>query len=107
MNLTLHNHTYENVYLHWASYANNRPALIITSAQGEPLVKASVNMPEISNISPDYILIKDYAENEGILAWLIEHEVVIDTGTVIPSGFVKLNLCKIHPNQLPERALLG
>ncbi len=102
MNLTLHNHLYTDIQILWGSYSNSRPALQLFTAQGEVLAKASVNVPEVAIDDPTIIFIKDYSENEGILAFLIEHEIVVNTGLTIPSGYVILNVCKIHPKQLAE-----
>lgn len=87
--------TYENCELHWAKYNNNnRPALRIFLPTGEPLLTASVNVPE-ANIPEDHILIKDWSENAGILDELIRHNIVENTHNIVSCGFAVAHLCKI------------
>ena len=57
-------------------YSNGRIALRIVSLSGEPLATATINMPEVGGMKPDYVIIKDYSENEGMLDWLVSNRVV-------------------------------
>ncbi len=57
-------------------YSNGRIALRIVSLLGEPLATATINMPEVGGMKPDYVIIKDYSENVGMLDWLLSHRIV-------------------------------
>jgi len=66
--------------------ANNSPALLITSLEGEPLLTASVCM----DIPPrkNHIIIKDWSENEGIQEALISANLIGPAVAYHPTGFV-------------------
>lgn len=61
-------------------------------------VKATVNMPDVD--PPDgCVFIKDYAENEGMLAFLLENEIVEQgVGFKIPTGHVQVPLVRKGKN---------
>ena len=67
--------------------------LQLVDTEGLPMATASVN--------PDYLLeegtvaIKDYSENEGILAALVAVGVVEPTGETIPMGYAEAHLCRL------------
>ena len=84
-------------------YQNNQPALQLVSPSGELLLNATVNIPEI-HLTPQYVIIKDYSENSGILDILIEKKIIELAGQAVISGFVKMPICKLLPQsewQLP------
>lgn len=96
MNIKLSHGTYEDCLIKMHKYLNNRPALVIYH-EGQVLLKASVNMPD--HVIPEgYVCIKDWAENEGILAILIENNIIEAPEFVILSGFVTVNVCKLKIN---------
>lgn len=59
----------------------------------EPACKATVNLPEVQ-LEPDEVLIKSYAENEGM------YEAMLTAGHIGPeirkvsTGYVQVSLCK-------------
>jgi hypothetical protein len=53
----------------------------------------TVNLPEV-HLDPDEVLIKDYAENEGVLASLVNAGIVAHRSNV-PCGRVKAALCGV------------
>jgi hypothetical protein len=77
-------------------YSNHRTALQIISPDGELLLTATVNLPTMS-LPPNHVLIKDYAENEGVLAALQAANVLIPTSFSVMSGFVELPVCELRP----------
>jgi len=93
MDITLTHGTYLNCSLQFHKYQNNQPALVIYH-EDDVLLKASVNMPELS-LPPGYIFIKNWSENEGILEALIENQVIEPPKCYIPSGFVNVYVCKL------------
>jgi hypothetical protein len=81
----------ELIVTHYARPRN--VCLRLVDADGLPMATASVN--------PDYLLeegtvaIKDYSENEGILAALVAAGVVEPTGETIPIGYAEAHLCRL------------
>ena len=89
-----------------AKYSNNRTALQLFDADdGSPVATPTVNIVAVSDDQFEKIastvlcekerllFIKDWSENEGILQDLIAQNIVTDTGTFIPTGFVRANVC--------------
>lgn len=66
--------------------ANNSPALLISDLNGEPLLTASVCLDIAPK--PGNIIIKDWSENEGICQALISANLISETITYHPTGFV-------------------
>lgn len=78
-------------------YGNGRVALQLVDAEdGSPIVTATVNLPDIP-AGPNQVFIKDYAENEGMLAALLAAGVVKPTGDTVRSGFVEVPTCELQP----------
>jgi hypothetical protein len=65
----------DKVRLTQREYGNKRTALTMESAIGEPYMKISVNVDDVP-IRPNQIVVKDYSENEGILHWLQDNNIV-------------------------------
>lgn len=84
----------ETVRLKPGRYSNGRLALRLFAVIGEPVATATVNIPE-ADLADGEILVKDYSENEGMLAFLEENGLVEDTGRVISSGYVAVPVCKL------------
>ena len=51
-------------------------------------------------LMPGYVAVKNYSENEGILEALIALRVLDKPVKRIPSGFVFLEICKVHPRTI-------
>ncbi len=63
------------------------------AATGEPAVVAALNLPRRP---PDgHVWIKDWSENEGILAALQEAGAVQDTGEREATGYAEACLCRL------------
>src|SRR5438477_9297401 len=74
------------------TYANGRLAISLWYLDEEmdmlaPFAKVTVNMPDI-HLNEGEVLIKDWAENEELVAHLVERGWVIPTGREVSSGFV-------------------
>jgi hypothetical protein len=50
-------------------------------------------------IPEDHVLIKNYSENTGLLKDLQEAKLIGEVIDEIPSGFIKLQLCKLLPRE--------
>lgn len=78
-----------------ASYGGtNRIALQLTDVEdGSPVAIATVNMPEL-HLAADQVLIKDYSENEGMLALLVGAAVVSPPLREVQLRYVTLYVCR-------------
>lgn len=92
----------ETLSIQKAKYSSkpNLISLQLYDAEGFPYMTATRNLDKdiLANYPIDKdtsALIKNYAENEGILKVLIENKIVEDTGKIIRSGFESLNLVKV------------
>lgn len=86
-----------NVTLEKGRYSNGRTAIIAKDDDGCMAFTATVNLPEYI-ISNDEAFIKDYSENEGVLDFLIENNIVEKVIKYVPSGYVNIPLCKLNLN---------
>ena len=75
-------------------YDNNGRIVLqlVDSETSAPIATATVNMPD-EYLAETEVLIKDYSENEGMLAALVEAGIVTDTGQKVNSGFVQIPIC--------------
>lgn len=77
------------------SYANGRPAVVLVhSSDQSPVACATVNLPDVA-LAADEILVKDYSENQGILAALVAAGIVITTGRTVSCGFAQAHVCRL------------
>jgi hypothetical protein len=74
---------------------------LIDLEDGQPIAHATVNIPDY-DLPPDEVIIKDYSENEGMLAALVKIGIVKPTGKRIQTGFVYCPICKINMLMLPR-----
>lgn len=78
-------------------YENGRPALrLIDAEDGSPIATATVNLPDVA-LGGNQVLVKDWSENEGMLAALTEAGVVKPTGETVRTGFVEVPVCELQP----------
>jgi hypothetical protein len=87
------------VTLEFGNYReNNRVAITVLDAEeGEDLLVATVNIPH-EPLAEGETIIKDYSENEGILAFLIENGIVSKPLRNINTGFTQCQVVKILSN---------
>lgn len=85
-------------------YANGRMALVLVDAKDrEQVAVATVNLPE-APLRPGEVFIKDYSENEGMLAALEKAGIVQATGETVRLGFVEVAVAKVlSPNHRRDR----
>jgi len=83
--------------LHIGTYANNGSKALELKDQktDEPIATCTVNIPEIQ-LDDDFVLIKDYSENEGMVKSLIESKIIEPKSyNSISSGFVNISAYKL------------
>lgn len=80
----------------FGKYANNgNTAIFLSDATSmEPVLRASVNLVG-EDIPANFVFIKDYSENTGILKVLENAGIVKRTGRVVPTGYVTVPEAKI------------
>ena len=90
-------------FRHWdclvekTTYRNGRPALILNDVHsGEQIAVATVNLPNVPAGRND-VFIKDYSENEGMLAALQSAGVVRVTGDMVHCGCAQVPRCELLP----------
>ena len=83
------------VSLEWNKYGSNgRTALeLIDVEDGSPVMVATVNVPD-AHLEPDEMIIKNYSENEGVLEFLQENNIVGPVIRTIRTGFVSAQVVK-------------
>lgn len=81
-----------NMILEWQYYANGGPAIRLLTEEYEPYCTATVWIPDIPE---KHVAIKDYAENEGVLAALIRAGIVGQPVEWRQSGWVMIPICKL------------
>ncbi len=79
---------------------NGTPALQLVDEEGT-VARATANQPGVT-LPPGELLIKDYSENKGMLAALIEAGVVSDTGKRIQSEYAELVIATLAPEILEQ-----
>jgi hypothetical protein len=86
----------EKCTLTFDKYTNGRTAMQLWCENGEPMAKATVNVPDI-DIPDDCVIIKDYSENEGMFKALVEAGVIgaIPVDYVRISPWVEAPICKL------------
>lgn len=76
-------------------YQNGRPALQLVDAYGgAPVATATVNLPD-EVLEPGEVAIKDYSENEGMLAVLVKAGIVGAPVRTVTSGWVTVPICPL------------
>ena len=74
-------------------YSNGRLALrLIDGDDHSPIATATMNIPE-AELQPHEIIIKDYAENDGMHDALVEAGLIKPRHAVIEMGFVFADVC--------------
>ena len=78
-------------------YDNGRTAIMLNDPDtGEPLAKATVNLPE-AQLEAGQVFLKGWSENEGIPQSLEKAGVVKLTGKVVSVGFVTAQVAELMP----------
>ena len=78
-----------------ATYGHtDRIALPLYDAtDGEPVAVATINLPELA-LAADEVVIKDYSENEGMLATLVAAGVISAPLRTVPLQYVTVYVCR-------------
>jgi sulfate adenylyltransferase subunit 1 (EFTu-like GTPase family) len=83
------------------NYESGRKAIMLYDAfsgEAHSCPTADVNGLDIK--FNNEVLVKDYSENEGMLKFLIENNIVTWTGRTVASGFIELYICTLNSEEL-------
>ncbi len=87
------------------TYQSGNAGLEYIDSHGDSIAMLSVN-PHDVELKPDFVAIKNYSENEGVLSQLIALKIVKPSKWQLPSGHVMLPVCRIiHPTLLDQPPL--
>ena len=81
------------VWLDKQKYANGRIALILNDKTGQ-VACATCNLPDVL-LGPGEVLIKTWSENEYMLPFLLQNQLVYDLARDVPTGYVKARVVKL------------
>lgn len=85
-------------WLTFGKYAQGNIALSIESLDLEPMMTASINLPDYT-FGPGQVAVKNWSENEGIEEALVKAEVLWPNRLgVRATGFVFAHIYLLHPN---------
>lgn len=85
-----------NAYLTRYSHGGAQAVFLTDTRDGGPVATATVNVPGVGeNLPEGHALLKDYAENEGMLAALQAAGLVADTGRRVPTGYVQVPVVRL------------
>lgn len=80
---------YQNVTAEVGTYAESGRVAIRLVCNGEPLCTVTVNLPDFDPV-PGAVFVKNWSENEGLLAELVRLGWGTPTGRIVPSGYVEV-----------------
>ena len=76
-----------------SKYGNGHNKIqMMDTEDGMPYATASVSIPDLTE---DEVGVKDYSENEGVLAFLLENNIVEPPHRTVSSGFVNIPVCRL------------
>jgi hypothetical protein len=86
--------TYQ-VFPQIGEYTNSQTALeLIDTLDGSPVLIASISVPEIA-LGKHELIIKDYSENEGVLSFLVENNIIRLLGRHIATGLITAEIVEL------------
>lgn len=69
---------------------------LVERATGEPWTKATVNIPEMAHaLLPGQVFVKDWSENEGVMAALEQAGVARRTDRFVNTGYVRATIADL------------
>ena len=70
----------------------NTSMQLIDCADGCPFATATVNLP---GLAKNEVAIKNYSENEGVLIFLLDNNIIEAPHRFVQSGFVNIPVCRL------------
>lgn len=95
---TKHGGSYQ-VTLQVGKYRNGQTSLQLFDAEdGQPVATASISMPDI-DLDENEIVVKDYSENEGMLDFLLQNNIVEMRSEYLEVGYNVAPVVKLLPEE--------
>ena len=91
-------------YVSKSTYKDGQTRLSLCSAvddednelfEGMPVAEATLNLTLNNNFSSEFVVLKDYSENEGMLDVLMQAGVVEPTGKTLLTGYVSVPIVRV------------
>lgn len=83
------------VYLRMLKYNNNRIKIELVDVEDDiPFITATVNIPD-EYLEPGEVIIKDSDENQGVLQFLIHHNIVTEPKRYTKVPHVQCAICEL------------
>lgn len=77
-----------DIEIQFGKYSNGRTIIhLIEAITGEPVLTATVNIPD-ADLTSREVVIKNYSENEGVLGFLMDNNIVGPVKREVTTGFV-------------------
>lgn len=89
-------HDQHDVYVERQNYDRGGLRIQLVDADGNPFAVASVAVAGVE-LEPDEIIVKDYSENEGMLEFLVENNIVEETDQLVIVGRATCKIAKVLP----------
>lgn len=89
-------HNQHDVYVERQTYDRGGLRIQLVDADGNPFAVASVAVAGVE-LEPDEIIVKDYSENEGMLEFLVENNIVEETDQSVIVGRAMCKIAKVLP----------
>ena len=82
------------------NYQSGRKAIqLVDSFSGEFYTCPTADIQGLDTKFYNEVLVKDYSENQGMLKFLTENNIVTWTGRTVASGYVELYICFLNPEE--------
>ena len=92
--------TYKKCYFKKGEYLQGgKMSLLLVDEIEGPVTDITINVPEI-NIPEGCDAIKNYSENEGMLDWLKENNLIKEVVTIIPYNFITIPIVEFNREEL-------
>lgn len=85
-----------HVHARVKQYPSKRLAIQYSMSDGEPFGILTVNVPEITNLMDDEIIVRTTEENEALAKAALATGIFTDTHRRIQSGFIQLSVWRIN-----------
>lgn len=95
---TKNSHGPRTVTVHASRYvADHSPAMMLLDSNGTPFMKPTINLTGLgASPPPGCCFIKDYSENDGVLAELVRTGLVDDTGQTVQLERCVANIARLN-----------
>jgi len=92
----------QEVTIEIKEYQNNhRKAILLKDSEGMPYTTATMNV-DVNDVPKDFVVIKDYSENQGVYKFLVNNNVIMPVNRSYPLAFSEAPICLLNDESLWE-----